>query len=83
MQISSHELTLYNGQQILAEIQAALKNGDYTLDFKHVKRTDSVVLALLLAARRHLDNLSVLKIVNPPPQLDALIQAYGVQSLFN
>lgn len=83
MQISSNELTLHTGRKVLDEVIAAIQKGDSELDFKNVKRIDSSALAVLLSARRHSKNPDAIKILNRPVQLDALIEAYGVQTLFN
>lgn len=83
MQIQATEITVRNGVQVIAEITQAVKAGDSVLDFSSVKHIDSTALAAILAAKRVLKSDKKLELLHAPAQLDSLIEAYGVQSLFS
>jgi ABC-type transporter Mla MlaB component len=82
MLITSQEITVRNGDLVLSEVVKACACEDSIIDFSNVRQVDSTVLAVLLAAKRVLKSDKKLELMNPPAQLDSLIAAYGVQSLF-
>lgn len=83
MQINAEVIKVGNGQQIIAEVCKAVAHGDAVIDFSGVKSVDSTVLAVIFAARRaQKKGAAALQLLHPPAQLQALVAAYGVQSLF-
>lgn len=82
MKISVDQITVRTGDQVLAEVTKSFLAGDHVIDFSAVKHIDSTALAVILAARRVLKSDKKLELQHPPQQLDSLIAAYGVQSLF-
>ena len=82
MRVSASEITVHNGDKVLAEVIRAFEAGDSVLDFSGVTRIDSTALALILAAKRVLKSDKKMELLHAPEQLNSLIQAYGVQSLF-
>jgi phospholipid transport system transporter-binding protein len=83
MQIKAKFIKVGNGQQVIAEVCRAVEQGDTVIDFSNVESVDSTALAVILAARRvQKKGASALELVHPPAQLQALVAAYGVQSLF-
>jgi phospholipid transport system transporter-binding protein len=83
MKVSVDQITVRNGEQVIAEVAKAFALGDHIIDFSAVKHVDSTVLAVVLAARRVLKSDKTLELQHPPAQLNSLIAAYGVQSLFS
>lgn len=83
MKIDVDHITVHNGGQVIAAVTRAFEQGDHVIDFSGVKRVDSSVLAVLLAAKRVLKSDKTLELQHRPEQLDSLIAAYGVQSLFS
>lgn len=83
MRINAEFIKVGNGQQIIADVCRAVEQGDTVIDFSQVKSVDSTVLVVILAARRvQKKGASALELLHPPAQLQALVAAYGVQSLF-
>lgn len=83
MQVAVDHITVRNGDQVIAEVTKAFSTGDHVIDFSRVTHVDSTVLAVILAARRVLKSDKTLELQHRPAQLDSLIAAYGVQSLFS
>ncbi|MDX1668884.1 MAG: STAS domain-containing protein [Limnobacter sp.] len=83
MKISNPEITVRNAGEVLQQVLAAVKKGDFELDFASVQKIDSSALAVILSAKRALPQGKTLNLANQPAQLDSLISAYGVQSLFS
>lgn len=83
MKIEADHITVRNGDQVIAEVSKAFAKGDHVIDFSAVKQVDSTALAVILAAKRVLKSDKTLELQHPPAQLDSLIAAYGVQSLFS
>lgn len=83
MRIEADHITVRNGDQVIADLAKAFANGDHVIDFSLVKQIDSTALAVILAAKRALKSDKTLELQHPPAQLDSLIAAYGVQSLFS
>ncbi|MCR2745136.1 STAS domain-containing protein [Limnobacter parvus] len=83
MKVQADHITVRNGDQVIAEVTKAFANGDHVIDFSSVKQIDSTALAVILAAKRALKSDKTLELQHPPAQLDSLIAAYGVQSLFS
>ncbi|WP_370260982.1 lipid asymmetry maintenance protein MlaB [Limnobacter sp.] len=83
MKISADQITVRNGAKVIAEVTAALRSGDSVVDFSGVKHIDSTAIAVLLAAKRVLKTDKTLQVKHAPAQLESLIAAYGVQSLFS
>lgn len=82
MKISATEISVRNGEKVIKEVTKAVRTGDVEIDFASVAQIDSTALAVILAAKRVLPEGKSLSLKNQPVQLDSLIQAYGVQSLF-
>lgn len=83
MQVQVESIKVGNAQQVIADVCRSLDQGDAVLDLSQVKTVDSSVLAVVFAARRHAKNKAiVLQVLHPPAQMQALVAAYGVQSLF-
>ena len=82
MKIAADSITVRNGDQIIADVTKAFAQGDHVIDFSAVQQIDSTALAVILAAKRALKSDKTLELQHPPSQLDSLIAAYGVQSLF-
>lgn len=83
MKVSADHITVQNGAQVIAEVTKAFGQGDHIIDFSAVKKIDSTALAVILAAQRVLKSDKTLELQHRPMQLDSLIAAYGVQSLFS
>jgi phospholipid transport system transporter-binding protein len=83
MKIQSDQITVSNGAQVISSVSKAFGQGDHVIDFSLVKHVDSTALAVILAAKRLLGSDKVLELQHPPAQLNSLIAAYGVQSLFS
>ena len=83
MKISAEQITVKNGKQVIAEVTQAVRQGDSVIDFSAVKHIDSTAIAVLLAAKRVLKTDKTLQVQHAPTQLQSLIAAYGVQSLFS
>ncbi|MCQ8897458.1 STAS domain-containing protein [Limnobacter humi] len=87
MKISAEAITVRNGEQVIAEVTKAVAGGDRVLDFSNVQHIDSTALAVVLAAQRvaarHASQTDkTLQLQHTPTQLQSLVAAYGVQSLF-
>lgn len=82
MKLAVAEISVRNGEKVINEVTRAVRSGDLEIDFASVSHIDSTALAVILAAKRVLPAGKTLEIKNQPSQLDSLIQAYGVQSLF-
>ncbi|HEX4856998.1 MAG TPA: STAS domain-containing protein [Limnobacter sp.] len=82
MKLAVEEITVRNGGAVLEQLRKGLGQGDHVIDFSAVKHIDSTALAVILAARRMLKSDKSLELQHPPAQLNSLIAAYGVQSLF-
>ncbi|HEY1057390.1 MAG TPA: STAS domain-containing protein [Limnobacter sp.] len=87
MKISADTITVRNGEQIIDEVTKAVAAGDRVLDFSNVKHIDSTALAVVLAAKRvaskgGAQTDKTLQLQHAPTQLQSLVAAYGVQSLF-
>ena len=83
MKVSADQITVSNGEQVIAEAAKAFALGDHVIDFSAVRHVDSTALAVILAAKRVLKSDKTLELQHPPAQLNSLIAAYGVQSLFS
>lgn len=83
MKISADKIEVSNGDLVIAEVCRAVGQGDHVIDFSNVKNVDSTVLAVLLAAKRSLKTDKTLQLQHAPAQLQSLVAAYGVQSLFS
>lgn len=83
MKIGVDQITVRNGEQLIAAVTKAFSQGDHVIDFTGVKVIDSTSLAVILAAKRVLKSDKTLELQHCPAQLDSLIAAYGVQSLFS
>lgn len=83
MKLSNSEITVRNGGKVLSEVLASIRSGNTSFDFQSVKKIDSTALAVILAAKRALPEGKTLAIINQPDQLNSLVAAYGVQSLFD
>jgi ABC-type transporter Mla MlaB component len=83
MKIGVDQITVRNGEQLIAAVTKAFAQGDHVIDFTGVKVIDSTALAVILAAKRVLKSDKTLELQHRPAQLDSLIAAYGVQSLFS
>jgi phospholipid transport system transporter-binding protein len=83
MKVSADQITVRNGDQVIAEGAKAFALGDHVIDFSAVRHVDSTALAVILAAKRVLKSDKTLELQHPPAQLNSLIAAYGVQSLFS
>ena len=83
MKVSADQITVRNADQVIADVAKAFAQGDHVIDFSAVKHVDSSLLAVLLAAKRVLKSDKTLELQHPPAQLNSLIAAYGVQSLFS
>lgn len=83
MKVSADQITVRNGDQVIAEVSKAFALGDHVIDFSAVRHVDSTALAVILAAKRVLKSDKTLELQHPPAQLNSLIAAYGVQSLFS
>jgi phospholipid transport system transporter-binding protein len=82
MKLAVEEITVRNGHVVIEEVGRALSQGDHVIDFSSVRHVDSTALAVILAAKRAIKPGKSLELQHPPAQLDSLIAAYGVQSLF-
>lgn len=82
MKISATEISVRNGEKVIKEVTKAVSTGDVEIDFASVAHIDSTALAVILAAKRVLPAGKSLALKNQPAQLNSLIEAYGVQSLF-
>jgi phospholipid transport system transporter-binding protein len=83
MKVTADHITVRNGDEIIVQVTKAFGQGDNVIDFSEVKQIDSTALAVILAAKRVLKSDKSLELQHPPAQLDSLIAAYGVQSLFS
>lgn len=83
MKVAADHITVRNGDEVIAQVAKAFAQGDHVIDFSAVKQIDSTALAVILAAKRVLKSDKTLELQHPPVQLDSLIAAYGVQSLFS
>lgn len=83
MKISFDKIEVSNGDKVIAEVAQAMAKGDHVIDFSNVKNVDSTVLAVILAAKRALKTDKSLQLQHAPDQLQSLVAAYGVQSLFS
>lgn len=83
MKLDVEEITVRNGDKVIALLGKAFAQGDHVIDFSSVRHVDSTALAVILAAKRMLKSDKTLELQHPPAQLNSLIAAYGVQSLFS
>ena len=83
MKINQESITVRNGDKVIKAVTEAFQQGDHVLDFSGVKNMDSTALAVILAAKRMLKSDKTLELQHAPEQLNSLIAAYGVQSLFS
>ncbi len=83
MKVLADQITVRNGNEVIAQVTKDFGQGDHVIDFSGVKHIDSTALAVILAAKRALKSNKTLELQHPPAQLGSLLAAYGVQSLFN
>jgi phospholipid transport system transporter-binding protein len=82
MRIDAQAITNLNAAQVAGRISAAIRAGDYRVDFTGVVRCDTAAVACVLAwlrlaraAGRHLELHAV------PDDLMSLARLYGVEAL--
>lgn len=73
-------LTLANASSCADALEAAISQGECSVDAAALTRCDSSVIAVLLKARR-IDKTKKIEILNPPPMLLSLATLYGARKL--
>ena len=82
MKLTQQTITMTTAHTAFAEVDAAVKNGDSTVDLAGISHADSSLVALLLHAHRCMASRGkVLKIINAPASLQRLLAVYGIESL--
>lgn len=82
MRVGSESITIENVREVKAELLARLEAGETRFDFSGVKRVDSAALSLVLALGRSAAMRGArVTFANPPEQLRALGDLYGLNAL--
>ena len=83
MKIQQKQVTSQSAGQVYKELNAAMKAGDFLLDFSGVSMIDSSAVALVLHGLRSAKRRkATFKVANAPESLGRLVAAYSLESLF-
>lgn len=85
MKFARESITFREAKQAKDDIEIAVRNGDFVLDFEGVSRIDSTVIALSLytlrEAKRTGRTLRTLRILAAPKGFADLVKLYGLETL--
>lgn len=83
MKIQQKQVTSQTAGQVFKELNAAIKSGDFLLDFSGVSTIDSSAVALVLHGLRSAKRKkAAFKVANAPESFGRLVAAYSLESLF-
>ena len=82
MRVDDESITIENVREVKAKLCARLAAGETLFDLSGVKRVDSAALSLVLALGRAAEARGArVAFANPPEQLRALGDLYGLEAL--
>jgi len=83
MKIQQKQVTSQSAGQVFKDLEAAIKAGDFLLDFADVVRIDSSAVALVLHGLRIAKRKkATFKVAHAPESLSRLVAAYSLETLF-
>lgn len=82
MKFARESITFREAKQAKDDIEIAVRNGDFVLDFEGVSRIDSTVIALSLYTLREAKRAGrTLRILAAPKGFADLVKLYGLETL--